>query len=73
LAEVIHKDLGDNLCAYRDDELELKLRKQPGVRYTVEDGENGSPSHIGLTSMEEDGRRAILSYKRDYGRAEKQG
>ncbi len=73
LAEIIHEVLGDDLCAYTDDELEAKLSKQSGVRYTVEDGEGGSPGHVGLTSEKEDGVRALLAYGKMYGRTDKEG
>lgn len=54
IAEAIHEQLGDQLCAYTETELTTAVRKMRPLKYyttEVEDGEGNVP-HIGLSSRE---------------------
>ena len=44
--------LGSDTCAYSDSELAEELSMQPGIKYYASNPQDGSVSHIGLTSIE---------------------
>jgi len=51
LSEAILEDLGRDVCAYTDDELESELKKVKGIKYNIVEGERGAS--IGLSSRDE--------------------
>ena len=71
LAEAINNDLGTEICAYSDKELQRELKLFSGVRYQVQhnDGmdESGIP-HIGLVSGGDDQKDdVVLEFGTLYG------
>ena len=68
LAEAIRYDLGNDICAYSEKELESELAKFSGVKYGV--SYRDSICHIGLSSKE-DSEALKLKYGDVYGRGQK--
>ncbi|KUJ15194.1 uncharacterized protein LY89DRAFT_783392 [Mollisia scopiformis] len=52
VVECIQEDLGMNICAYSEQELQEELKKKGGIKYYVEYGGDDS-SHIGITSAKD--------------------
>ena len=56
VSEAMRETLGDEFCAYRDSDIARELRKdQTGLRYYTTDAKNGDVSHIGISSIRQDG------------------
>jgi hypothetical protein len=68
LAEAIRYDLGNDICAYSEKELDSELAKVLGVKYGV--SYRDSICHIGLSSKE-DSEALKLRYGDVYGRGQK--
>jgi hypothetical protein len=68
LAEAIRYDLGNDICAYSEKELESELAKFSGVKSGVSYRDN--ICHIGLSSKE-DSEALKLRYGDVYGRGQK--
>lgn len=71
MAEIAGEDLGPNISAYNDEELEKALRRRPPIKYAVlpPTGENcteGRPAHIGLSRAKQGGA-VKLSFGQTYG------
>jgi hypothetical protein len=66
MVEAITADLGNNICAYSDHELERVLRRGPGIKYTVTYGKGNELPHIGLSS-EHNGEKLRLNFDELYG------
>ena len=50
LSEAMKEVLGDDICAYSNSALAEELSLQLGITYYANDPEDGSVSHIGLSS-----------------------
>ena len=61
----MHEILGDETCAYLDEQLAKEMQKQPGVGYFSKEGAAKGASHIGLTSKGTHGIQ--LDYAQLYG------
>jgi hypothetical protein len=68
LAEAIRHDLGNDICAYSEKELDNELAKSSGVKYGV--SYRDSICHIGL-SLKEDSVAFKLRYGDVYGKGRK--
>jgi hypothetical protein len=66
LVESIHRDLGNDICAYSEKELSEELEKQGGIKYYVEEREGDAASHIGITSSRDRGQ-VRLRFGEPYG------
>lgn len=66
MVEAITADLGTDICAYSDYDLERILDRRPGIKYTVAHGKANGLAHIGLSS-ENDGQKLRLNFGELYG------
>jgi hypothetical protein len=57
MAEAVTEELGPDICAYKDEELEKTLKSRPPIRYFVSpltiESFSDRPAHIGLSSGRE--------------------
>jgi hypothetical protein len=53
--ESINWDLGKNICAYSEKELDRELAKLGGIKYYVMHSDGDAPSHIGISSRRDRG------------------
>lgn len=65
LVEAVTHDLGTELGAYSEKDLEQELSTRAGLRYIVRDGEGKNPSHISLSS-EGNNERVKLHFGEKY-------
>ena len=77
MAEVVVQELGPNICAYNDKELEAALEQRPPVKYTALASTDGNsaedrPPHVGL-SRGESGGAVKLAFGTIYGHHEVSG
>jgi len=72
MAEAVTEELGPDICAYKDEELEKTLKSRPPIRYFVSpltiESFSDRPAHIGLSSGRE-GDRLRLRFGQIYGRS----
>ena len=68
LSEAMREVLGSETCAYSDSELAEELSVQPGVKYYASDLQDGSVSHIGLTSIRKN--RVPYNSTKMYGKSQ---
>ncbi len=71
MAEAVGQDLGPNICAYSDKELETALRRRPPIKYAVwpptdENCTEDRPAHIGLSRAKQGGA-VDLRFDQSYG------
>ena len=69
LAEIIKKELGPNLSAFSDSDLETELKTRPPIRYHVlqQSGHLGERhEHIGLSSDNPNSHQVLLEYEKEY-------
>ncbi|KAE9367622.1 hypothetical protein N431DRAFT_383412 [Stipitochalara longipes BDJ] len=65
ISEAMREELGPNICAYSESELEEALRNRPPVRYYVKHGSDEEPGHIGLSTKSTG--RLRLRWDQEYG------
>ncbi|KAI9877080.1 MAG: hypothetical protein M1830_004855 [Pleopsidium flavum] len=73
MAEAVTQELGPDICAYKDKELEKTLKSRPPLRYivsplSIESLGGDRPAHIGLSSGKEGGALK-LRFGQIYGRS----
>lgn len=71
MAEAVGQDLGPNICAYNDKQLEKALRRRPPIKYAVwpptdENCTEDRPAHIGLSRARQGGA-VVLRFGQTYG------
>ena len=65
ISEAIREDLGNNLCAYSEEELAAAVQRQGPVKYYASDVEDGQSAHIGLSSRQSG--KVKLRWDQKYG------
>lgn len=67
LSEVLQAELGNNLCAYSDEDILRAVQKRPPVKYVTAPSTNGEILNIGLSTKAAPKKRLRIAWGKVYG------